>query len=100
MCEHSHSNTALCMSRCRITGVLLVIVLLLSPLLTHAQHWSYGLRPGGKREVENLQESYAEVPNEVSLFTEPQKLECSIPQDRLRGALMNWLEGDNGRKKI
>ncbi|XP_018421290.1 PREDICTED: progonadoliberin-1-like [Nanorana parkeri] len=83
-------------------GVLLVIALLLSSHMSQAQHWSYGLRPGGKREVESLQDSYSEVPNEVS-FMEPQHLECSIPQNRLslvREALMNWLEGDNARKKI
>lgn len=41
--------------------LLLAVVLLLSSHMSHGQHWSYGLRPGGKREVESLQESYAEV---------------------------------------
>ncbi|CAI9555449.1 unnamed protein product [Staurois parvus] len=73
------------------TIVLLLSVVLLSSHMSHGQHWSYGLRPGGKREVESLQDSYAEVPNEVS-FTEPQHLECSIPQNRhslLRDALVS-----------
>nr|Q90Y63.1 RecName: Full=Progonadoliberin-1; AltName: Full=Progonadoliberin I; Contains: RecName: Full=Gonadoliberin-1; AltName: Full=Gonadoliberin I; AltName: Full=Gonadotropin-releasing hormone I; Short=GnRH I; AltName: Full=LHRH I; AltName: Full=Luliberin I; AltName: Full=Luteinizing hormone-releasing hormone I; Contains: RecName: Full=GnRH-associated peptide 1; AltName: Full=GAP1; AltName: Full=GnRH-associated peptide I; Flags: Precursor [Aquarana catesbeiana]AAL05972.1 gonadotropin-releasing hormone  len=90
------------MSRHVTVVLLLAIVLLLSSHMIHGQHWSYGLRPGGKREVESLQESYAEVPNEVS-FTELQHLECSIPQNRIslvRDALMNWLEGENARKKI
>ncbi|XP_075061269.1 progonadoliberin-1 [Mixophyes fleayi] len=91
------------MSRCATISLFIAIVLLLSDHVSHGQHWSYGLRPGGKRDIESLQETYPEVPNEVSLFTEPQRLECSIPQSRLslmRGALMSWLEGENGRKKI
>ncbi|KAM9311985.1 progonadoliberin-1 [Gastrophryne carolinensis] len=90
------------MKCCGTTGLLLVI-LLVSDHMSHAQHWSYGLRPGGKRDAESLQDAYGEVPNEVSLFTEPQRLECSNLQNRLnllRGALINWLEGDNARKKI
>ncbi|XP_066449617.1 progonadoliberin-1 [Eleutherodactylus coqui] len=79
---------------------LLILVLLLSDHMGHSQHWSYGMRPGGKRNIESLQDSYPE--NEVSLLTEPQHLECSLPQNRfglVKGALMNWLEGENGRKK-
>ncbi|KAM3924327.1 progonadoliberin-1 [Leptodactylus fuscus] len=81
---------------------LLVLVLLLSDHMCYTQHWSYGLRPGGKRDIESLQDSYPETQNEVSLFTEPQRLECSLPQNKLGlmgGALMNWL-GENGRKKM
>ncbi|XP_075455113.1 progonadoliberin-1 [Ascaphus truei] len=83
--------------------MLSFLFLLLSSEVSHAQHWSYGLRPGGKRDSENLQDPYPEVPNEVSLFTEPQRLECLIPQSRLsifKGALTSWLEGENARKKI
>ncbi|KAM4037684.1 progonadoliberin-1 [Anomaloglossus baeobatrachus] len=83
---------------------LLIFVLLLSNHMTYSQHWSFGLRPGGKRDLESLQDSYPEIQqNDVSLFTEPQRLECSLPQNRLgimRGAMMNWLEGDNSRKKM
>ncbi|XP_069800436.1 progonadoliberin-1 [Dendropsophus ebraccatus] len=81
---------------------LLVLALLMSDHMSHSQHWSYGLRPGGKREIESLQDAYPE--NEVSFrAAEPQRLECSLPQNRLglmKEALMNWLEGDTGRKKM
>ncbi|XP_075711542.1 progonadoliberin-1 isoform X2 [Rhinoderma darwinii] len=91
------------MSHRGIPCFLLVLVLLLSDHMSHSQHWSYGLQPGGKRDIEGLQDSYPEAQNEVSLFTEPQRLECSLSQNRLglmKGALMNWLEGENGRKKM
>ncbi|OCT90060.1 progonadoliberin-1 [Xenopus laevis] len=84
------------------TFALLFLVLLFSAHVSDAQHWSYGLRPGGKRDTESLQDMYHETPNEVALFPELERLECSVPQSRLnvlRGALMNWLEGEN-RKKI
>ncbi|KAM8972832.1 progonadoliberin-1 [Pelodytes ibericus] len=89
--------------RHRGTPVMLLVVLLFFDHVSHAQHWSYGLRPGGKRDPEALQDSYAENPNEVALFTEPQRLECSVPQNRynlLKGALMDWLDGENTRKKL
>ncbi|XP_056427121.1 progonadoliberin-1 [Hyla sarda] len=82
---------------------LLILVLLLSDHMSHSQHWSYGLRPGGKREIENIQDTYPESQNEVSLFTEPQHLGCSLPQSRIglmKEALINWLEGETGRKKM
>uniref|UniRef100_F6TQV9 Progonadoliberin n=1 Tax=Xenopus tropicalis TaxID=8364 RepID=F6TQV9_XENTR len=84
------------------TYALLLLVLLFSAHVGHAQHWSYGLRPGGKRDAESLQDMYPETPNEVPLFPELERLECSVPQSRLnvlRGALMSWLDGEN-RKKI
>uniref|UniRef100_A0A8C5PHX0 Progonadoliberin n=1 Tax=Leptobrachium leishanense TaxID=445787 RepID=A0A8C5PHX0_9ANUR len=85
------------------TSTLLLLVLLYFDHICYAQHWSYGLRPGGKRVPETLQDSYSETPNEVALFTEPQRLECSIPQTRLsvmKEALMSWLDGENQRKKL
>uniref|UniRef100_A0A8C5PHN5 Progonadoliberin n=1 Tax=Leptobrachium leishanense TaxID=445787 RepID=A0A8C5PHN5_9ANUR len=123
------------------TSTLLLLVLLYFDHICYAQHWSYGLRPGGKRVPETLQDSYSELfpacwtihcvahypvgpetlkwlppssslqgdqpsiktPNEVALFTEPQRLECSIPQTRLsvmKEALMSWLDGENQRKKL
>ncbi|KAM4677944.1 progonadoliberin-1 [Discoglossus pictus] len=86
-----------------MTFGLLILLLLFMANTSHAQHWSYGLRPGGKRDAENLQDTYPETANEVSLFTEPQRLECLGPQNRinvLKAALLNWLDGDNARKKI
>ncbi|XP_063301601.1 progonadoliberin-1 [Pelobates fuscus] len=85
------------------TSALLLLVFLYFDHVSHAQHWSYGLRPGGKRVPETIQDSYSETPNEVALFTEPQRLECSIPQSRisvLKDALLSWLDGENERKKI
>ncbi|XP_053320845.1 progonadoliberin-1 [Spea bombifrons] len=90
------------MRRCGAPILVLVVLFFFLDHGSHAQHWSYGLRPGGKRDAESLQDSY-ETPNEVALFTEPQRLECSIPQSRLnvlRGALMSWLDGENPRKKM
>uniref|UniRef100_A0A6I8RRC4 Progonadoliberin n=1 Tax=Xenopus tropicalis TaxID=8364 RepID=A0A6I8RRC4_XENTR len=77
------------------TYALLLLVLLFSAHVGHAQHWSYGLRPGGKRDAESLQDMYPETPNEVPLFPELERLECSVPQSRLnvlRGALVNGAE--------
>ncbi|KFO96215.1 Progonadoliberin-1, partial [Calypte anna] len=41
-----------------------------------AQHWSYGLQPGGKRNAENLVGSYQEIANEREKVGEVQKSEC------------------------
>jgi len=38
-----------------------VLLFLLSVEICLAQHWSYGLQPGGKRNAENLAESIQEV---------------------------------------
>lgn len=45
-------------SRKIFVGVLLFV---LSMETCSAQHWSYGLQPGGKRNAENLLESLQEV---------------------------------------
>nr|XP_033804020.1 progonadoliberin-1 [Geotrypetes seraphini] len=70
-----------------------------------AQHWSYGLRPGGKRDSEMLMDSYQEVSNEVDKFAEPHLFECSLPQQHsrfstLKGALASLLEEKIGRTKL
>ncbi|NXT76077.1 GON1 protein, partial [Zapornia atra] len=41
-----------------------VLLLALSLGICLAQHWSYGLQPGGKRSAENLAESFQETANE------------------------------------
>ncbi|KAE8619103.1 hypothetical protein XENTR_v10009605 [Xenopus tropicalis] len=100
--EQLHRPLSLCRMKAISTYALLLLVLLFSAHVGHAQHWSYGLRPGGKRDAESLQDMYPETPNEVPLFPELERLECSVPQSRLnvlRGALMSWLDGEN-RKKI
>ncbi|NXF87713.1 GON1 protein, partial [Eubucco bourcierii] len=48
-----------------------------------AQHWSYGLQPGGKRSAEDLLQSFQEVAQEDSLG-EPQKVGCIGSQQRTR----------------
>ncbi|NXI57351.1 GON1 protein, partial [Chloroceryle aenea] len=41
-----------------------------------AQHWSYGLQPGGKRNAETLAESFQEIAKEVEKLGEVEKMEC------------------------
>ncbi|KFV68216.1 Progonadoliberin-1, partial [Dryobates pubescens] len=41
-----------------------------------AQHWSYGLQPGGKRSTENLVESFQEVANGKDSLGELQEIGC------------------------
>ncbi|NXJ66442.1 GON1 protein, partial [Rostratula benghalensis] len=54
-------------------GVLLFVV---SVEICLAQHWSYGLQPGGKRNAENLAEPFQEIPREMEEFREVQKTGC------------------------
>ncbi|XP_074837709.1 progonadoliberin-1 isoform X2 [Carettochelys insculpta] len=70
-----------------------------------AQHWSYGLQPGGKREAENLVESFQEIASELEKMGELQRFECTGPHQRsmlggLKGALASLMEGELGRKKL
>ncbi|XP_054434772.1 progonadoliberin-1 [Pteronotus mesoamericanus] len=70
-----------------------------------SQHWSYGLRPGGKRNAENLMDSFQEIAKEVDPAAEPQRLECTVRQPRsalraLKGALESLIEEESGPKKI
>uniref|UniRef100_A0A8C8ZAP3 Progonadoliberin n=1 Tax=Prolemur simus TaxID=1328070 RepID=A0A8C8ZAP3_PROSS len=69
-----------------------------------SQHWSYGLRPGGKRNAENVIESFHEVAKEVDQLAEPQHFECTIrhpgsPLGDLKGALESLIEEETGQKK-
>ncbi|XP_006153317.1 progonadoliberin-1 [Tupaia chinensis] len=71
----------------------------------YAQHWSYGLRPGGKRNAENLIDSFQEIAKEADQLAEPQHFECTISQPRsplraLKGALESLIEEETGQKKI
>uniref|UniRef100_A0A669QTK9 Progonadoliberin-1 n=1 Tax=Phasianus colchicus TaxID=9054 RepID=A0A669QTK9_PHACC len=61
-------------SRKILVGVLLFTT---SVAICSAQHWSYGLQPGGKRDTENLMESFQEIANEMENLGEVQKAECS-----------------------
>ncbi|NXS29163.1 GON1 protein, partial [Pomatostomus ruficeps] len=52
-----------------------------------AQHWSYGLQPGGKRSAQALLGPFQEIANEMEKFGEEQQSECpgSYQDPRLRG---------------
>ncbi|XP_039210128.1 progonadoliberin-1 isoform X2 [Crotalus tigris] len=62
-------------------------LLLFSLSICFAQHWSYGFQPGGKRDVENLRDSFQEIENEVGKVGEMQPFECNVPRQHftLRG---------------
>ncbi|KAM5264107.1 progonadoliberin-1 [Ctenodactylus gundi] len=67
------------------------------------QHWSYGLRPGGKRTAETWVDSLQEIAKEIDQRAEPQRLECSLhaprpPHRDLRGALESLIEEETGQK--
>ncbi|XP_004848416.1 progonadoliberin-1 isoform X1 [Heterocephalus glaber] len=69
------------------------------------QHWSYGLRPGGKRNAETLVDSFQEIAKEIDQLAEPQHSECALhqapsPLSDLRGALESLIEEETGQKKI
>uniref|UniRef100_A0A8C8VN35 Progonadoliberin-1 n=1 Tax=Pelusios castaneus TaxID=367368 RepID=A0A8C8VN35_9SAUR len=70
-----------------------------------AQHWSYGLQPGGKRDAENMAESFQEIASEMENIGEPQHFECTGSHQRtmlngLKGALANLIEREAEQKKI
>ncbi|XP_054972354.1 progonadoliberin-1 isoform X1 [Pan paniscus] len=70
-----------------------------------SQHWSYGLRPGGKRDAENLIDSFQEIVKEAGQLAETQRFECTMHQPRsplrdLKGALESLIEEETGQKKI
>ncbi|KFV50577.1 Progonadoliberin-1, partial [Tyto alba] len=53
-----------------------VLLFVMSVEICLAQHWSYGLQPGGKRNAENLVESFQETANEMEKLGQAQKSEC------------------------
>ncbi|XP_029324604.1 progonadoliberin-1 isoform X2 [Mus caroli] len=75
-----------------MAGILLLTVCLEG---CSSQHWSYGLRPGGKRNTEHLVDSFQEMGKEVDQMAEPQHFECTVhwprsPLRDLRGALVSY----------
>ncbi|NXS95902.1 GON1 protein, partial [Jacana jacana] len=60
-------------SRKTFVGVLLFV---LSVEICLAQHWSYGLQPGGKRNSENLVEPFQEIPREMEKLGDVQETRC------------------------
>ncbi|XP_043845191.1 progonadoliberin-1 isoform X1 [Dromiciops gliroides] len=94
-------------SRMELTRKLLAgcLLLTLCVMISSGQHWSYGLRPGGKRDADNLIDSFQEMASEVNQPAELQRLECTVHQPRsplrdLKGALASLIEGEAGRKKV
>ncbi|XP_062452903.1 progonadoliberin-1 [Rhea pennata] len=86
--------------------ILVSIVLLIAAVeICLAQHWSYGLQPGGKRSAENLVESFQETENKMEKLEEMQKTECPGPHQHsrfsdLKGALASLIEREASQKKI
>ncbi|XP_060139052.1 progonadoliberin-1 [Zootoca vivipara] len=80
-------------------------LLVISLTICSAQHWSYGLQPGGKRNAENMIESFQEITNELSKLGKLQHFDCNVPRQRpvfksLKAALARLTEGENRPKKI
>ncbi|XP_009095949.2 progonadoliberin-1 [Serinus canaria] len=70
-----------------------------------AQHWSYGLQPGGKRSTQVLLGPFQEIPSEMEKLEEVKQSECpgSSQDSRVRGlkeAMERLLEGEGRRKKL
>ncbi|KFO87853.1 Progonadoliberin-1, partial [Buceros rhinoceros silvestris] len=61
-----------------------ILLLVLSVEICLAQHWSYGLQPGGKRNAENVVGSFQEIANERENLGEVQKTECPGSDPRPR----------------
>ncbi|NWI36574.1 GON1 protein, partial [Picathartes gymnocephalus] len=66
--------------------VATVLLCVLSLGLCLAQHWSYGLQPGGKRSPEVLLGPFPEIANEMEKLEEVQQSECpgSYQNSRVR----------------
>ncbi|XP_075806405.1 progonadoliberin-1 [Microtus pennsylvanicus] len=101
-----HDCVLICL-RVEMTPKLIAAVVLLSLGLEgcSSQHWSYGLRPGGKRSAEHLVDSFQEMGKEVDQPAEPQHFECTVhwprsPLRDLRGALESLIEEETRQKKM
>ncbi|NWX45983.1 GON1 protein, partial [Steatornis caripensis] len=53
-----------------------VLLVVMSLEICLAQHWSYGLQPGGKRNAENLVGSFQEIAKEMEKLGEAPKSGC------------------------
>ncbi|XP_048369552.1 progonadoliberin-1 [Sphaerodactylus townsendi] len=81
------------------------LLLLICVTIGSTQHWSYGLQPGGKRDAENLIESFQEIANELDEQEELKRFECRTTSQNptlrgLKGALASLINRETGRKKI
>ncbi|NWX35219.1 GON1 protein, partial [Notiomystis cincta] len=61
-----------------------VLLCALSVGLCLAQHWSFGLQPGGKRSAELLLGPSQEIANEMEKLEEVQQSECPGPYQNSR----------------
>ncbi|NWU34585.1 GON1 protein, partial [Hylia prasina] len=66
--------------------VAVVLLCVLSLGLCLAQHWSYGLQPGGKRSSQALLGPFQEIAKEMEKLEEVQQSECpgSFQSSRIR----------------
>ncbi|KAM9516677.1 progonadoliberin-1 [Guaruba guarouba] len=53
-----------------------ILLFVLSVDICSAQHWSYGLQPGGKRSVENTMGSFQEIASDMEKTGAAQRTEC------------------------
>ncbi|NXU90461.1 GON1 protein, partial [Xiphorhynchus elegans] len=60
-------------SRKIFAGVLLLV---LSVGMCLAQHWSFGLQPGGKRSTKDLLGPFQEITSDMENFGEVQQSQC------------------------
>nr|ACK57929.1 prepro-gonadotropin-releasing hormone I [Sturnus vulgaris] len=84
--------------------VATVLLCVLATGLCLAQHWSYGLQPGGKRSTQDLLGPFQEAANEMEKLEEVQQRECpgSYHNSRIRDlkeAVERLVEGE-GRRKV
>ncbi|XP_058715070.1 progonadoliberin-1 [Poecile atricapillus] len=82
-----------------------VLLCLLAMGLCLAQHWSYGLQPGGKRSAQILLRPFQETANEMEKLEEVQQIECPGSQQSprirdLKEAMERLMEGEGRRKKV
>ncbi|NXN01709.1 GON1 protein, partial [Sylvia borin] len=87
----------------RMVATVLLCVLCLGLCL--AQHWSYGLQPGGKRSAHVLLGPFQEIANEMENSDEVQQSECpgSEQSSRIRAlkeAMERLVEGEGRRKEV
>ncbi|KAL4609306.1 mGnRH precursor [Arapaima gigas] len=87
-------------------GSALLWLMLLTALasLGGGQHWSYGLRPGGKRNAhESLQDVLQDITEDMELLHAPREPACVHPcvrKSSLREILNILAERDTGKKNI
>ncbi|XP_026718887.1 progonadoliberin-1 [Athene cunicularia] len=82
-----------------------VLLFVMAVEICLAQHWSYGLQPGGKRNAENLVESLQEIASEMEKLGDVQKTESPgwyqhSRFSNLKEAVESLIEGEARRKKI